>query len=169
MSTNDTVASHGRPAGRDERWPNGVFKYNRRDLSYAEMFEMKREEGDFFAVFRDRLGEVRAQYATQNDYGAIVVEAVRQARIASGKESTVEDIYFVLGTTIITRYMDYEPTDFLHLLDHNLKEIFDLRGLALWCVENADMLVSRGEQACLADDASEEELDEAYDSVSAAA
>ena len=84
--------TNGRSGERSERFPNRMFKYNRANLSYQEMFERRREEGDLFAVFQNDMGEIRVEYARVEDYDEFAFEQIERSSASQRRGLTAEDV-----------------------------------------------------------------------------
>lgn len=143
--------SRGRTPEQSEKIPGGTYKFNRRDMSYEEMFDEPRQAGDLFAVFRAPNGEVRVQYATMSDYGDVAVDTLSRVKRPGGVGFQPHDVMFLIGGTMLTRLHNYTGEDFVHLLDANMKQIFDLCGFADWLKLNEALFQSPA-QAAIDDD-----------------
>ena len=152
----------GRSSDRDGRYPNGMWKYNRADLSYQEMFLRPRSEGDFFAVFRSETGEVRVEYARYEDYSDFAFRQVQKAITRNHRGIVPEDVYLLIGCTMISRIHNYNFDNFVQLLDHNLSQVFDMRKLVEWTNLNQSFFGSPVEDAILADAEDSAGLQEEY-------
>lgn len=113
-----------------------VRSTNREDLSHREMEQMERSDGDLFAVFADAAGNTRVQYATFADYARVA-----QRQVARRREGPVErmTLFYLVGSMMISRLHNYDLYGFVHLLDHNLREVFNLRDLVDWISVNKDL------------------------------
>lgn len=113
-----------------------VSSVNRADLSHREMEQMERNDGDLFAVFADAAGNTRVQYATFADYARVA-----QRQVARRREGPVErmTLFYLVGSMMISRLHNYDLYGFVHLLDHNLREVFNLRDLVDWISVNKDL------------------------------
>lgn len=138
--------STGRVSERSGQSQAGVFKYNRKDMSFTEMQFMPRSDGDLFAVFQDDFGSTRVQYARAGDYGTTALNQINNTLKVSVTESG-EAWMFVIGSIIISRAHNYSLHGFVNLLDHNLEQIFDLHGLVDWVSNNPDFFVSEVDEA----------------------
>ncbi len=141
------IASRGRTPEQSERIPGGTYKYNRRDMSYEEMFDWPRMAGDLFAVYRAQNGAVRVQYATMSDYGHVAVETLKRVKRPGGTEFKAHDVMFLVGGTLLTRLHDYVAEDFIILLDANLKQVFDMCQFSDWFQLNSALFESPAEAA----------------------
>jgi len=144
--------SRGRTPEQSEKIPGGTYKFNRRDMSYEEMFDERRQAGDLFAVFRAQNGEVRVQYATMSDYGDVAVDTLSRVKRPGGVSFQPQDVMFLIGGTMLTRLHNYTGEDFVHLLDANLKQIFDLCGFADWLKMNEALFQSPAQSVIDEDD-----------------
>ena len=151
--------STGRVLERSEKAQNGVFKENRRDMSFADMQLMPRSLGDLFAVFQDDFGATRVQYAQVQDYAGTALNQIRDTLKVSVEESG-RAWMFVIGSIMISRVHNYSLHGFVNLLDHNLEQIFDLHDLIDWVSNNPEFFVSDVDEA-VEDDASDREVLEA--------
>ena len=154
--------TNGRSGERSERFPNRMFKYNRANLSYQEMFERRREEGDLFAVFQNDMGEIRVEYARVEDYDEFAFEQIERSSASQRRGLTAEDVYLLIGCTMMSRIHGYEFDNFVHLLDHELKQRFDMRKLIEWTNMNKAFFSSPAEDAVLADAEDQASLHEEY-------
>lgn len=145
--------STGRVLERSEKAQNGVFKLNRKDMSFAEMQLMPRSHGDLFAVFQDDFGSTRVQYARIGDYAGTALNQINDTLKVSVEESG-RAWMFVIGSIMISRVHNYSLHGFVNLLDHNLEQVFDLHDLIDWVSNNPEFFVSEVEEA-VEDDASD--------------
>lgn len=159
--------SFGRSSDRSDRYPNGMFKYNRANLSYQEMFLRPRKQGDFFAVFQDDMGEVRVEYACYEDYEEFAFAQIERSIRSQRRGLTPEDVYLLIGCTMISRIHEYDFENFVMLLDHDLKQMFDMRRLIEWTNMNKAFFSSPAEDAVLADAEDQASLHEELDRMSA--
>ena len=160
---NTAEGSFGRTEERSERYPNKMFKYNRANLSYHEMLEKRREFGDLFAVFQNDMGEIRVEYARVEDYEKFAFEQISRSSASQRRGLTAEDIYLLIGCTMLSRIHDYEFDNFLHLLDFEMKQMFDMRRLIEWTNMNKSFFSSPAEEAVLADADDQAALHEEYE------
>lgn len=157
MSTNnENAGSRGRTADQSEKIPGGTFKFNRRDMSYQEVCDMKRQTGDLFAVFRSQNGTVRVQYATLTDYAEVAIESMKRVKREGGVQFRNEDVMFIIGGTMITRLHPYISDDFVHLLNNEMGQVFDLCAFADWFQLNKALFQSPA-QAAVERDAEDED------------
>lgn len=159
----NTDGTFGRIGDRAERYPNGMFKYNRMNMSYPEMFERRRQEGDFFAVFQNDLGEVRVEYANLSDYDTFVFKQIEKSVQMQRRGLSAEDVYLLHGCVMISRIHDFDFEDFVHLLDYKLMQVFDMRKLIEWTNFNKAFFSSPAENAILEDATDQAGLIEAHD------
>lgn len=143
--------SFGRIGYREERYPNGMFKYNREHMSYQDIFTRKREEGDLYAVFQDEMGGVGVEYSRREDFESFALDQIRNSARLNNNKLDVQDFFMLIGSTMISRIHDYDFENFIHLLDHDLKQVFDQRRLIEWVNMNVHLFSSPAEQAVLAD------------------
>ena len=165
---NTDEGTFGRSGERSERFPNRMFKYNRANLSYKEMFERRREEGDLFAVFQNDMGEIRVEYARVEDYEEFAFEQIRRSSASQRRGLTPEDIYLLIGCTMMSRIHEYEFDNFVHLLDFELMQMFDMRKVIEWTNMNKSFFSSPAEDAVLADAEDQASLHEEYERVGGA-
>lgn len=159
-----TPGSRGRTPEMSERMPNGTFKYNRKDMSYAELFAMSRAKGDLFAVFRTETGKVRVQYATLSDYAEVAVDTLRKVRRPGGQQFQQQsDVMFIIGGAMLTRLHNYLGENFLIVLDHDMNAVFDAHQFSLWVRENEALFLSPAISAVLDDDTPLAELEAEYE------
>lgn len=159
--------SFGRSSDRSDRYPNGMFKYNRANLSYQEMFMRPRQNGDFFAVFQDEMGEVRVEYARYEDYEDFAFSQIERSMRSQRRGLTTEDVYLLIGCTMISRIHEYDFENFVHFLDHDLRQMFDMRRLIEWTNLNRAFFSSPASDAVLADAEDQAGLHEEMDRLSA--
>ena len=131
------VSANSNPEiGQDIDKNRKVPEENRADLSYREMENLMREDGDLFAVFSDVSGNTRVQYAKFSDFANIAKEQVLRRRSGQIERET---LFYLVGSMMISRLHNYDLYGFVHLLDHNLREIFNLRDLIDWIAYNKDL------------------------------
>lgn len=158
------AGSRGRTPEMAETMPNGTFKYNRKDMSFAEMGKMNRAKGDLFALFRTETGKVRVQYATLSDYADVAVETLRKVRRTGGQRfGDRADVMFIIGGAMLTRLHNYLGENFLIVLDHEMNAIFDAHQFSLWVRENEALFLSPAISAVLDDDTPLDELEAEYE------
>jgi len=153
----------GRSTERSERFPNGMFKYNRDNLSYQEMYDRLRRVGDLFAVFQNDIGEIRVEYARVEDYERFAFDQIERSTASHRRGLTAEDVYLLIGCTMMSRLHDYEFDNFVHLLDFELKQVFDMRKVIEWTNMNKAFFSSPAEDAVLADAEDQASLYEEYE------
>jgi hypothetical protein len=100
------------------------------------MENLLRVDGDLFAVFADASGNTRVQFAKFSDFANIAKEQVLRRRSGQIERST---LFYLVGSMMISRLHNYDLYGFVHLLDHNLREIFNLRDLIDWIAYNKDL------------------------------
>lgn len=159
---NTAEGTYGRSGERSERFPNQMFKYNRANFSYQEMFERRRTEGDLFAVFQDDMGEIRVEYARVEDYEEFAFGQIERSSASQRRGLSVEDVFLLIGCTMMSRIHEYEFDNFVHLLDHDLKQLFDMRKVIEWTNMNKSFFSSPAEDAVLADAEDQASLHEEY-------
>lgn len=165
MSDNNSEGSHGRVAGRDGkagRPGNQIFKYNRRDLTYNEMIKMPRRDGDLFAVFQNGAGDIGVLYSREEDFLENALNQISYNHTNISKETDPRDVYFIIGSLMISRISNFDFFGFMHLLDFELNEIFDMRNLIEWTVMNNALFASPAEEAVMRDAEKSADMQDEY-------
>ncbi len=147
MGNENQTGSHGRAPGRDGQYPNGMFKYNRSNISHAEMLAMNRRDGDLFAVFQDATGEIRIEYARLEDYMPSAFAQIQSSIDRGHRQRSARDVYYIIGSTMMGRIHGYHFFDFVQLLDWNMNQLFDMRGFVEWINMNKVLFESPAEEA----------------------
>jgi len=165
MSDNKSEGSHGRALGRDGktgREGNRIFKYNRRDMSYMEMMKMPRRDGDLFAVFQNGAGDIGVLYSREDDFLANAMNQIRYNQENVSRDTDPLDVYFIIGSLMISRISNYDFFGFMHLLDFELNEIFDMRSLIEWTAMNNVLFASPAHEAVMRDAEKSADMQEEY-------
>lgn len=140
-----------------------MFKFNRATLSYQDMFMRRRLDGDLFAVFQNEMGEIRVEYARVEDYENFAFEQIERSARFAKHGLTTEDVFLLIGCTMISRIHELDFENFIHLVDHNLAEVFDMRRLVEWTNVNKAFFGSPADDAVLADAEDQAGLTAEYD------
>lgn len=148
--------------------------YNRQTMSYSDLTHFNRTEGDLFAIFQDEMGGISVEYSRIEDYAEAAVKQVERAVALRSRLTpfTKEDFYLYIGMIMISRIQPLGFDNFIHLIDHEFKQVFDMRKLIEWINMNQALFDSPAALAVL-EDAEDpasltQELD-SYNSVSAVA
>jgi len=136
-----------RAPGRDGVRDTGLFEYNRRDMTVDEMEAQHKagawSPGDLFAVFRDELGGMHVQYSHYDDFASVAIsQLVRTRRGMENVNVDYETMLHLVGMLMLSRIHGYEFDNFLDLRDHNLKQIYDLKGLCAWIARNENLFMT---------------------------
>lgn len=148
----EVSGSLARAPGRDGMSDTGLYEFNRMDMTVATMEARARAgdwvEGDLFAIFRDDLGGTHAQHSTYQDFFEVAItQLVRARRHIVGLNVDREMAHYLVGILMISRIHPYHFENFLELRDHNLKQIFDMRGLCAWIARNEELFMTEAEAA----------------------
>lgn len=153
--------TNGRTLERSEKVGGLLYKYNREDFTYTDMINMNRQEGDLFAVFHSETGTVGVLYSTANDFANVAFDQVKKSSNATrGFEAS--DIYYIIGSLMISRIHKFDFYGFMHLLDHELNQVFDMRMLIEWTSTNRNLFLSPAEEAVMRDAENAADLQHEY-------
>ena len=161
----ERVQDAGRSGSRAEKYPSGVYIENRANISYKEMVDMPRSDGDLFALFTTNYGELRVEYSRFSDFSRIAYEQVLRRRIEAtgGTVPTQDALVHVVALLMISRVHPYEFGDFIQLLDHDLNQLMDSFALVSWIEENQHLFASPVDLIADDDDVSALEREVAVD------
>lgn len=162
-----TALANERTPGRDVTYSSGLFKYNRADMTFDQMNAMRKTEGDLFAVFRDEYGGVHIQYSRFEDFSSVALIHLLKVREEDRSKADQQTMRHLVGILMLSRIHGYHFEDFIQILDHTGKQVFDMKELCLWIAMNEQIFTSDVEYAIAADADDREAMEKSYDSTPA--
>ena len=169
------AGTHGRIGERARRHKNGTFMYNRQTMSYTDLAHFPSSKDDLFAIFQDEMGGISVEYARVEDYAEVALKQMERAISMHSRSTplTRDDFLLYIGTIMVSRIQPLGFDNFVHLIDHEFKQVFDMRKLIEWINMNQSLFDSPAAQAVLQDAEDQaslqEELDKYTSNASAAA